>query len=114
MKNMMNLTPPRFSRTLKMQICKNNGLLVDSFDELDPVHADHYRNVVEERHGMQDQFHYATETQMIKLKGRQASIDEHEFLRWLNSKKPNSAGFACFGGTGELEFSQVMEIAIGL
>ena len=42
---------------------------------------------------------------MIKLKGRQASIDEHEFLRWLNSKKPNSVGSACFGGTGELEFS---------
>jgi plastocyanin domain-containing protein len=51
---------------------------------------------------------------MIKLKGRQAPIDEHEFLRWLNSKKPNSVRFACFGGTGELEFSQVMEIAIGL
>ncbi|KAJ6915526.1 hypothetical protein NC651_017507 [Populus alba x Populus x berolinensis] len=50
----------------------------------------------------------------IKLKGRQASNDEHELLRWLNSKKPNSVGFACFGGTGELEFSLVMEIAIGL
>ncbi|KAI9181601.1 hypothetical protein LWI28_016584 [Acer negundo] len=30
-------------------------------------------------------------------RGKQATIDENEYLKWLNSKKPDSVVYICFG-----------------
>ena len=40
-----------------------------------------------------------------------ASIDRHECLRWLDSKKPNSVLYICFGSLFRSSAAQLNEIA---
>ncbi|KAG5051399.1 hypothetical protein JHK85_003908 [Glycine max] len=47
-------------------------------------------------------------------RGKEASIDEHECLKWLDTKKPNSVVYLCFGSAVKLSDSQLREIAMGL
>ncbi|KAL3536211.1 hypothetical protein ACH5RR_004672 [Cinchona calisaya] len=43
-----------------------------------------------------------------------AKNDDHHSLKWLNSMKPNSVIYACFGSLCHLSFSQLREIGLGL
>ncbi|CAJ1939538.1 unnamed protein product [Sphenostylis stenocarpa] len=47
-------------------------------------------------------------------RGKEASIDRHECLNWLETKKPNSVIYICFGSLTNLPDSQLREIAMGL
>ncbi|CAN6685654.1 unnamed protein product [Malus baccata var. baccata] len=69
------------------------GIVVNSFYELESAYADYYRNVL----------------------GRKAwHIGPHDFLKWLDSKEPNSVVYVCFGSVAKLNASQLKEIAMGL
>ncbi|CAL5378935.1 unnamed protein product [Camellia sinensis] len=46
--------------------------------------------------------------------GNQTSIDEHECLTWLASKKPNSVLYVCFGSLSNFSTAQLRERAMGL
>lgn len=41
-------------------------------------------------------------------------MDEEQCLKWLNSMKPNSVIYACFGSLCHLSISQLKEIGLGL
>ncbi|KAL1330930.1 hypothetical protein AAHE18_12G145200 [Arachis hypogaea] len=45
---------------------------------------------------------------------KDASIDENECLKWLDTKKPNSIVYVCFGSIANFPDSQLRDIAIGL
>ncbi|KAF7810997.1 scopoletin glucosyltransferase-like [Senna tora] len=47
-------------------------------------------------------------------RGMEASIDEQECLKWLDSKKPSSVLYVCFGTIANFPDSQLKEIAMGL
>ncbi|KAJ6932382.1 hypothetical protein NC651_007962 [Populus alba x Populus x berolinensis] len=47
-------------------------------------------------------------------RGKEASIAQHECLKWLDSKKPNSAVYICFGSMAHFIASQLKEIATDL
>ncbi|KDP24998.1 hypothetical protein JCGZ_23981 [Jatropha curcas] len=94
---------------------KSFGVVVNSFYELEQAYADHYRNVLGRKawhigpvslcnRGMEDK----------AQRGKEASIDEHECLKWLNSKKSNSVIYICFGSVSSFTDSQLKEIAIAL
>ncbi|GKV01614.1 hypothetical protein SLEP1_g14159 [Rubroshorea leprosula] len=100
------------SRELAMN---SYGILVNSFYELEGTYADHYRNEfgVKEwligpislyNRGIEDKAH----------RGKEASIDEHECLKWLDSKEPNSVVYICFGSLTQFNCAQLKEIAMGL
>ena len=91
------------------------GAIFNSFYELEPDYANHYRDVLGRRawhvgpvslcnRGIEDK----------AQRGKIASIDEHECLKWLDSKKPNSVIYVCFGSIADLAASQLFEIAMGL
>ncbi|XP_057488096.1 scopoletin glucosyltransferase-like [Actinidia eriantha] len=91
------------------------GVIVNSFYELEPDYANHYRDVLGRRawnvgpvslcnRGIDDK----------AQRGKIASIDEHECLKWLDSKKPNSVIYVCFGSMADFAASQLFEIAMGL
>ncbi|TQD81811.1 hypothetical protein C1H46_032622 [Malus baccata] len=68
-----------------------------------------------EKLGILALFLYAIETMKKKhLRGKSASITEHDFLKWLDSKEPNSVVYVCFGSVAKLNASQLKEIAMGL
>ena len=43
-----------------------------------------------------------------------ASIDKDQMLTWLDSKKPNSVLYVCFGSLYNFSKSQLLEIGLGL
>ncbi|XP_044488728.1 scopoletin glucosyltransferase-like [Mangifera indica] len=91
------------------------GTLVNSFYELEPAYADHYRKVLGRRSWHVGPLSLCNRNVEDKaLRGKQASIDEHECLKWLNSKKPNSVIYVCFGSLANFSSAQLMELALGL
>ncbi|PQQ13820.1 hypothetical protein Pyn_29949 [Prunus yedoensis var. nudiflora] len=49
-----------------------------------------------------------------EIRGMEASLDEHECLNWLNTKKINSVVYICFGSLTNFSDPQLLEIALGL
>lgn len=95
---------------------KSYGMVVNSFYELEKVYAGHLRNVVGRKAWhigpmfLRNRVREEKENRGTKA----ASIDEHECLRWLDTKEPNSVVYLCFGTTTKLTDSQLKDIATGL
>ncbi|KAF7840814.1 scopoletin glucosyltransferase-like [Senna tora] len=58
--------------------------------------------------------HFMAEVVISKDRGKEISLDEHECLKWLDTKKPNSVVYVCFGSIADFPDSQLEEIAMGL
>ena len=91
------------------------GVVVNSFYELEPDYADHYRRVLGRKAWHIGPVSLCNKDAEDKAqRGKEASIDEHECLKWLGTKKPNSVVYICFGSMANFSNSQLMEIAMGL
>ncbi|KAK0582340.1 hypothetical protein LWI29_024415 [Acer saccharum] len=91
------------------------GVVVNSFYELEPTYADYYRNVLGRKAWHVGPVSLCNGNLKDKAsRGKQASIDENECLKWLNSKKPNSVVYICFGSVADFNSDQLMELAMGL
>ncbi|KAI3910292.1 hypothetical protein MKW92_012947 [Papaver armeniacum] len=75
------------------------GVLLNSFYELEPAYADHYRTVMGKR---------------AWQIGPQSTIDQHYVLNWLDFKEPNSVLYICFGSLSRMNNAQLFEIAMAL
>ncbi|KAL8541434.1 hypothetical protein ACS0TY_002629 [Phlomoides rotata] len=95
---------------------RSYGEVINSFYELESDYADHYKNVLGKRawnigplplcnNGAQDKF---------SQRGKESTIDQHECLAWLESKRPNSVVYVCFGSTANFTPAQLHETAVGL
>ncbi|XVF45098.1 hypothetical protein PTKIN_Ptkin02bG0178600 [Pterospermum kingtungense] len=94
---------------------RSYGVIVNSFYQLEAVYSDHYRNVFGRK---------AWHTGPVSLcnraiedkadRGKKASVDEHECLKWLDSKQPHSVVYICFGSVANFSSAQLMEIAFGI
>ncbi|KAJ4716298.1 Glycosyltransferase [Melia azedarach] len=94
---------------------KSYGAVSNSFYELEPAYADHYRKVLGRRAWHIGPVSLCNRTNEDKaLRVQQDFIDEQECLKWLNSKKPNSVIYICFGSIANFTSTQLMEIAIAL
>ena len=58
-------------------------------------------------------FHSPSALDIVK-RGNRASIDKDQVLTWLDSKKPNSVLYVCFGSLYNFSKSQLLEIGLGL
>ncbi|KAA8545841.1 hypothetical protein F0562_020708 [Nyssa sinensis] len=91
------------------------GVIVNSFYELEPAYADHYGKVLGRK-----AWHIGPvslcngEVEDKAQRGKETSIDEHQCLRWLDSKEPNSVVYVCFGSVANLTAAQLYEMAMGL
>ncbi|KAG5051393.1 hypothetical protein AAZX31_02G099000 [Glycine max] len=94
---------------------KSHGVIANSFYELEPVYADFYRKELGRR-----AWHLGPvclsnrDAEEKACRGREAAIDEHECLKWLDSKEPNSVVYLCFGSMTAFSDAQLKEIALGL
>ncbi|ONH91694.1 hypothetical protein PRUPE_8G130700 [Prunus persica] len=95
---------------------RSYGVIVNSFYELEPVYADHYRKVFGRKAWHIGPVSLCNKAALDKaeMRGMEASLDEHECLNWLNSKKPNSVVYICFGSMTNFSDPQLFEIALGL
>ncbi|PON81078.1 UDP-glucuronosyl/UDP-glucosyltransferase [Trema orientale] len=92
-------------KALKEVEFKSYGVLVNSFYELEPAYADHYRKVLGRK---------AWNIGPLFLYNKGSNSDEHECLKWLDSKKPNSVVYVSFGSMANFDDEQLKEIATGL
>ncbi|KAI8532777.1 hypothetical protein RHMOL_Rhmol11G0240700 [Rhododendron molle] len=87
------------------------GAIFNSFYVLEPEYADYYRDVLKRR-----AWHIGPvslcnrEIEYKAQRGKEASIDQHECLKWLDLKKPNSVIYICFGSVAKFDASQLYEI----
>ncbi|XP_042506754.1 scopoletin glucosyltransferase-like [Macadamia integrifolia] len=95
---------------------KSYGVLVNSFYELEPAYADHYRKVIGRKAWHIGPVSLSNRGIADKAQrvNRAKSIEDDECLSWLNSKKPNSVLFVSFGSVVRFTASQLIEIAMGL
>ena len=91
------------------------GLIVNSFYELESAYADHYRKVLGKKAWHIGPVSLCNKNHEEKAwRGKEIAIDDHECLKWLDSKKPNSVVYVCFGTNSSFSGSQLLEIALGL
>ncbi|XP_062023583.1 UDP-glucose flavonoid 3-O-glucosyltransferase 7-like [Rosa rugosa] len=88
---------------------KSYGVIVNSFYELEPDYADHYRKVYGRK-----TWHIGPVFLFDKPAKDMAAAEQHQCLKWLDSKKPNSVVYVCFGSMINFADCQLLEIAAGL
>ncbi|MED6132872.1 hypothetical protein PIB30_022784 [Stylosanthes scabra] len=94
---------------------KSYGVIANSFYELEPVYADHYTKELGRRAWALGPVSLSKkETEEKAMRGIEAGIDEHECLKWLETKKPDSVIYLCFGSMTTFPDAQLREIAMGL
>ncbi|KDP24996.1 hypothetical protein JCGZ_23979 [Jatropha curcas] len=91
------------------------GIIVNSFYELEPAYADYYRNVLGKKAWHIGPVSLCNRNLEEKARrGDISGVSEHDCIKWLDLKKPNSVIYVCFGTVTKFSQSQLQEIAIGL
>ncbi|KAD6795296.1 hypothetical protein E3N88_06192 [Mikania micrantha] len=95
---------------------KSYGVIVNSFYELEPEYVRHYREVMKRKawHIGPVSLCSTIRTEDKLERGKKSSINEHECLKWLESKPPSSVIYVSFGTIVKVTSSQLHEIAMGL
>ncbi|PQQ08353.1 hypothetical protein Pyn_16477 [Prunus yedoensis var. nudiflora] len=95
---------------------RSYGIIVNTFYELEPAFADHYRKVFGRKawHIGPVSLCNKAAGNKTEIRGMEASLDEHECLNWLNTKKINSVVYICFGSLTNFSDHQLLEISLGL
>jgi len=94
---------------------RSYGVVVNSFYELERVYADHFRKVLGRKAWPIGPLSLCNKDAEEKThRGKEACIDERECMEWLETKKPNSVVYVCFGSIAKFSDSQLREIATGL
>ncbi|KAL7119014.1 hypothetical protein ACP275_02G036500 [Erythranthe tilingii] len=83
------------------------GVIVNSFYEMEPAYATYYKEIIGAR-----AWHIGPVSLFNRI--NEDDISSHECLSWLNSKKPNTVLYVCFGSLAFLQTPQLHEIAKGL
>nr|BAO66180.1 hypothetical protein [Delphinium grandiflorum] len=109
----MNLT--EFFNQMREADGKTMSVVSNSFQELEPDYVVHYEKQTGKKVwtvGPVSLFNKDFESKSTR--GRKSAIDEHLCLSWLDSKKPKSVLYVCFGSLCHFPNSQLQEIGLGL
>ncbi|KAM7469838.1 hypothetical protein LguiA_008021 [Lonicera macranthoides] len=91
------------------------GVIVNSFFELEPDYANHYINVLKRKAWHIGPLSLCNkEIENTTMRGKKAATDEHECVKWLDSQKPNSVIYVCFGTVANISVAQLYEVTMGL
>ena len=91
------------------------GAVFNSFYALEPAYTNFYKKLHGRKAWQIGPVSLCNQdTEDKAQRGKEASIDFHECFEWLNSKKPDSVVYVCFGSMANFNDSQLKEIAIGL
>nr|UAJ48098.1 flavonoid O-glycosyltransferase UGT73BQ1 [Scutellaria baicalensis] len=91
------------------------GLIVNTFYELEPAYAKHYRETMGRKAWHVGPLSLINNSYEDKSqRGQEISMATRDCLSWLDSKKPNSVIYICFGSMAIFQTPQLHEIAEGL
>ncbi|KAF7811000.1 scopoletin glucosyltransferase-like [Senna tora] len=105
----------RLFKAIRESELRSFGVVVNSFYGLDGVYADHNRKVFRRKTWQIGPVSLSHRDMKEKAnRGKEASFNEQECLKWLDSKEPNSTLYICFGSVANFNDSQLREIALAL
>ncbi|KAH7834190.1 hypothetical protein Vadar_013609 [Vaccinium darrowii] len=91
------------------------GVVINSFRELEPAYSELYSKLIGRKVWHVGPVSLCNRDNEDKsCKGSKISLSGHECLTWLDSKKPNSVLYVCFGSLSYFSNVQLLEIAMGL
>ncbi|KZV31047.1 hypothetical protein F511_32567 [Dorcoceras hygrometricum] len=91
------------------------GVIVNSFFELEPEYVHYFKEVLGRRAwNIGPILLYNNGDEGRSERGNKSAIDAHECLTWLDSKKPNSVVYICFGSMAIFTRAQLQETARGI
>ncbi|KAL3382777.1 hypothetical protein AABB24_002333, partial [Solanum stoloniferum] len=94
---------------------KSYGVIFNSFYELEPDYFEHYTKVQDNKSWAIGPLSLCNRDIEDKTeRGKKSSIDKHECLKWLDSKKSSSIVYICFGSGVKFTGSQIQELAMGI
>ncbi|KAK8698908.1 hypothetical protein V6N13_115013 [Hibiscus sabdariffa] len=94
---------------------KSYGVVVNSFYELEATYGDYYKNVLRKKLWHIGPVSFCNRTTIDKADSeKKSAIDQHECLKWLDSKQPNSVLYISFGSLNTFSSAQLKEIVMGL
>ncbi|XP_058114252.1 UDP-glycosyltransferase 73C12-like [Magnolia sinica] len=94
---------------------KSYGVVVNSFFELENEYLEYYEKAMGKKVWTVGPVSLCNKEMSDKAaRGNKASINEHECLSWLNSRKPKSVVYVCFGSQCRHSPSQLIQIGLGL
>ncbi|WOL17324.1 hypothetical protein Cni_G26115 [Canna indica] len=111
--------PLAVPRVLQHQVMlvvrKSDGVVMNSFYELEPDYAHHYQSVTGRRAWHVGPVSLCNKDPFEKSgRGDKPSIDLDKCMSWLDSKESGLVIFVCFGSISQFSMAQLREIAIGL
>ncbi|CAA3008441.1 UDP-glycosyltransferase 73D1-like [Olea europaea subsp. europaea] len=91
------------------------GVVVNTFQELENGFVEEYRNAINKKVWCIGPVSLCNRDILDKIeRGNKASIDETKFLKWLDSKKPETVLYVCLGSQCRLVPSQLIELGLAL
>ncbi|KAB1993655.1 hypothetical protein ES319_D13G046000v1 [Gossypium barbadense] len=95
----------------------SSGVIMNSFQELEPAYVQHYRKTLGRKTWHIGPLSLCNNDIEDKLeRGNANAVSTHrvECLRWLDTKKPNSVLYICFGSVSWISPTQLNELAKGI
>ncbi|KAH7553496.1 hypothetical protein JRO89_XS12G0018800 [Xanthoceras sorbifolium] len=91
------------------------GVIVNSFEELEPAYVKEYSKVKDGKVWYIGPVSLYNKDYLDKAqRGKTASIDEYQILKWLDSQNPSSVIYVCLGSICNLIPVQLTELGLGL
>ncbi|KAK3226653.1 hypothetical protein Dsin_006515 [Dipteronia sinensis] len=91
------------------------GVIVNSFEELEPAYFKEYSKVKEGKVWCIGPVSLYNKDYLDKAqRGKTASMDENQILKWLDSQDSSSVLYACLGSLCNLIPAQLIELGLGL
>ncbi|KAJ0624650.1 putative UDP-glucuronosyl/UDP-glucosyltransferase, UDP-glycosyltransferase family [Helianthus annuus] len=92
-----------------------NGIVVNSFQELEPYYAEELAKVKDKKVWCIGPVSLCNKNLLdIAERGSKGAISEHDCLKWLDSREPESVIFVCLGSLARLSTEQNIELGLGL
>ncbi|XP_057847176.2 anthocyanidin 3-O-glucosyltransferase 4 [Cryptomeria japonica] len=89
------------------------GMLVNTFDELEPRYLQHLKNILNGK-PLWSVGHVVPLGCIANTRGKKSDISEHKLVQWLDSKSPCSVIYVSFGSQAFLTQEQTQALARGL
>lgn len=91
------------------------GIVVNTFLELEPAYAAHYRKIIGNKAWHIGPVSLFNDTDEDKShRGRETPTQKQDCLSWLSFKNPNSVVYVCFGSMSIFQTAQLHQIADAL
>ncbi|KAK4340214.1 hypothetical protein RND71_041676 [Anisodus tanguticus] len=102
---------PNLPHQIKESGLKGYGIIFNSFYELEQDYVEHYTKVLGRKSwAIGPSFVVEDKTESRK----KSSIDKHDCMKWLDSKKSSSIVYICFRSIANFTASQMCELAMGI